>query len=211
MALVDDKDISKYEKQRYGAPDQKLVDRREQAWVDEIIRSLELAKCRVLDAPCGYGRFSTVFARHGARVIAADVSAAMVGRARERVAEEGRRGMYVVMDIRHLPFKDDSVEATFTMRLFHHGFAREQMGEILAELARVSHRWVILSYYRSNWLHGLFRRLKGFSSRIKMMTDEEFQSELKAVPLTVRSHRSVIPFLHAQTMVVLEKTINLKP
>jgi SAM-dependent methyltransferase len=211
MALVDDKDISKYEKQRYGAPDQKFVNRREQMMVDEMIRTLGLAKVRVLDAPCGYGRFSTVFARHGARVIAADVSAAMVGRARERIAEEGHRGMYVVMDIRHLPFKDDSVEATFTMRLFHHGFARDEMAVILSELARVSRRWIILSYYRSNWLHGLFRRLKGFSSRIKMMTDEEFQSELKAIPLTVRSHRPVIPFLHAQTMVVLEKTIHLKP
>jgi SAM-dependent methyltransferase len=210
MALVDDKDISKYEKQRYGAPDQKFVNRREQMMVDEMIRTLGLAKVRVLDAPCGYGRFSTLFADRGVQIICADVSAAMVGRARERVAEEGRRGMYVVMDIRHLPFKDDSVEATFTMRLFHHGFAREQMGEILAELARVSHRWVILSYYRSNWLHGLFRRLKGFSSRIRMMTDKEFEAETARAPLVVRSRRPVILFLHAQTMVVLEKTA-LKP
>ncbi|MBI3811912.1 MAG: class I SAM-dependent methyltransferase, partial [Nitrospirae bacterium] len=195
---------------RYGAPDQKLVDRREQAMVDEMIRSLGLAQGRVLDAPCGYGRFSTVFAGHGTRVIAADVSAAMVGRTRERISEEGRRGMYVVMDIRHLPFKDDSVEAAFTMRLFHHGFARDEMAVILKELARVSRRWVILSYYRHNALHVFFRRLKGFSSRIKMMTDEEFQSELKSVPLTVRSQRPVIPFLYAQTMVVLEKTVRRK-
>lgn len=109
------------------------------------------------------------------------------------------------MDIRHLPFKADTVEATFTMRLFHHGFARDEMAAILSELARVSRRWVILSYYRSNWLHGLFRRLKGFSSRIKMMTDEEFLSEVGAAPLAVRSRRPVIPFLHAQTMVILEK------
>jgi SAM-dependent methyltransferase len=208
MALVDDKDVLKYEKRRYGAPDQKLVDRREQAWVDEIIRSLELAKGRVLDAPCGYGRFSTVFAVRGARVIAADVSTAMVGRTRERISEAGRRGMYVVMDIRHLPFKDASVDATFTMRLFHHGFARDQMADILNELARVTRRWVILSYYRHNALHAFFRRLKGFSSRIKMMTDEEFQSELKAAPLMERSRKTVFPFLHAQTLVVLEKISN---
>ncbi len=207
MALIDDKDISKYEKRRYGAPDQKFVNRREQAMVDEIIRTLELSKARVLDAPCGYGRFSTVFASRGTEIICADVSAAMVGRARERVAEAGRRGMYVVMDIRHLPFKDNSVEAAFTMRLFHHGFARDEMAVIVSELARVSRRWVILSYYRSNWLHGLFRRLKGFSSRIKMMTDEEFFAEVKAAPLTVRSRKTVFPFLHAQTLVVLEKIV----
>jgi len=205
MALVDDKDVSKYEKRRYGGPDQKLVDRREQAMVDEIIRTLELSKVRVLDAPCGYGRFSTVFASRGTEIICADVSAAMVGRARERLAEIGCRGKYIVMDIRRLPFKDNTVEATFTMRLFHHGFARDEMAVILKELARVSRRWVILSYYRSNWLHGLFRRLKGFSSRIRMMTDAEFEAELARAPLVIRSRQPVIPFLHAQTMVVLEK------
>lgn len=113
--------------------------------------------------------------------------------------------MYVVMDIRRLPFKDNSVDATFTMRLFHHGFARDQMADILAELARVTRRWVILSYYRYNALHGFFRRLKGFSSRIKMMTDDEWTSELSRTPLAVRSRRPVIPFLHAQTLAVLEK------
>jgi ubiquinone/menaquinone biosynthesis C-methylase UbiE len=205
MALVDDKDVSKYEKRRYGAPDQKLVDRREQGVVDEIIRTLGLNKGRVLDAPCGYGRFSTLFAKHGAEILCADVSTAMVARTRERVGGEGHRGLYVVMDIRHLPFKANTVEATFTMRLFHHGFARDEMAGILNELARVARRWVILSYYRHNPLHAFFRRLKGFSSRIKMMTDGEFQSELKTVPLTVRSRLPVIPFLHAQTIVVLEK------
>jgi len=91
------------------------------------------------------------------------------------------------------------------MRLFHHGFARDEMGAILKELARVARRWVILSYYRYHPLHALFRRLKGFSSRIKMMTDEEFLSEVRSAPLTVRSRRMVMPILHAQTVVVLEK------
>lgn len=210
MALVDDKDVSKYEKRRYGAPDQKFVDRRERAMVDGIIRTLGLNKGRVLDAPCGYGRFSTLFAKHGCEIICADVSAAMVARTRERVAGEGHRGRYVVMDIRRLPFKDDSVEATFTLRLFHHGFARDAMAEILNELARVTRRWVILSYYRHNPLHAFFRRVKGFSSRIKMMTDEAFQSEVRAAPLMVRTRRPVIPFFHAQVIVVLEKNVRRK-
>jgi len=206
MALVDDKDVSKYERKRYGAPDQKIVDRREQAMVEEMIRELDLAKGRILDAPCGYGRFSTLLADRGARVVCADVSTAMVARTRERVSADKARGMYVVMDIRALPFKANSIEATFTMRLFHHGFARDEMRTILTELARVAKHWVILSYYRYHPLHALFRRIKGFSSRIKMMTDEEFQTELDGAPLTVRSRRMVMPIFHAQTFVVLEKT-----
>jgi hypothetical protein len=55
--------------------------------------------------------------------------------------------------------------------------------------------------------------LKGFSSRIKMMTDEEFASEVSRTPLVIQSRRPVIPFLHAQTLAVLEKkrSSNLKP
>jgi hypothetical protein len=87
------------------------------------------------------------------------------------------------------------------------------MAAILSELARVTRRWVILSYYRHNALHAFFRRLKGFSSRIKMMTDEEFASEVSRTPLVIQSRRPVIPFLHAQTLAVLEKkrSSNLKP
>lgn len=211
MALVDDKDVLKYEKRRYRAADQKLINRLEQRMVTEMINRLRIEEGRVLDLPCGYGRFSTLLVGKRIDVICADVSAAMVGRAREQVeAAAGDspapgKGMYAVADIRRLPFRDRSLDATFTMRLFHHGFARDAMAEILRELARVSRRWVILSYYRKNPVHGLFRRLKGFTSRIKMMSDAEFEAELAQTPLVIRSRRRVIPWFHAQTLVVLEK------
>ena len=205
MALVDDKDVAKYEKRRYGGPDQKFIDHRERSMMDEMIKELGHPLGEVLDAPCGYGRFSTWWAGRGVNLICADVSIAMVARTRERLQEEGRKERYVVMDIRHLPFKDGAVGATFTMRLFHHGFARDQMAAILKELARVSRRWVILSYYRTNRLHALFRRIRGFSSRIKLMTDAEFESEGVGLGLTIRSRRPLVYLFHAQTLVILEK------
>ncbi len=109
------------------------------------------------------------------------------------------------MDIRHLPFREGSFDATFTMRLFHHGFAREEMARILGEIARVSRRFVILSYYRYNALHFVLRRLKGHTSRIRMMRDVEFEAELSGLPLRIHSVASVIPWLHAQNLVILEK------
>jgi SAM-dependent methyltransferase len=204
MALVEDKDVSKYEKRRYGGADQKLIDRRERALVVELLRAVGLERGRILDAPCGYGRFSTVLAELGAAVVCADVSAAMVGRTRAQL--NGTAGArFVVMDIRQLPFRDGTFDATFTMRLFHHGFAREQMAAILRELARVSRRYVILSYYRYNALHAALRRLKGFSSRIRMMTDAELATEVAGAPLALRRRERVLPLLHAQTLAVLEK------
>ena len=205
MALVDDRDVAQYEKRRYGTPGQKFIDHRERRMMKEMIQSLDQPPGDVLDAPCGYGRFSTWLAGWDVHMICADVSAAMVARARERLEEGGRKERYVVMDIRHLPFKDAVVDATFTLRLFHHGFAKDQMASILKELARVSRRWVILSYYRTNRIHALFRRLKGFSSRIKMMTDAEFELERAGLGLMVRSRRPLVRLFHAQTLVILEK------
>ncbi len=206
MALVDDQDVAKYEARRYRGPDQKWIDRRERAWVARQLPEMNLVRARVLDAPCGYGRFALQIARHGAKVICADISAAMVGRARTNVADAGKTALCVVMDIRHLPFRTGAFEATLTMRLFHHGFARAEMAAILAELARVSRRWVILSYYRHHALHAWFRRLKGFSSRIRMLTDAEFEAELAGLPLRIHRREVALPLLHAQTLVVLEKT-----
>lgn len=204
MALVDDKDVSKYEARRYGSADQKLIDRRERALVTALMRELGLTRARLLDAPCGYGRFSTVLAELGAAVVCADVSAAMVGRTREQVRGAAGTG-FVVMDIRALPFRDNTFDATFTMRLFHHGFARAQMAAILRELARVSRRYVILSYYRHNAFHAAARWLKGFSSKIRMMTDAEMAAEVAGAPLVLRRTERVLPLVHAQTLAVLER------
>ena len=201
MARVGDQDILKYEKRRYAGLDQRLVDQREQALVRRIFKELEWTG-QVLDLPCGYGRFSQILAQRSRWVISADVSAAMVSRCRERL---GGSGAYVVMDIRKLPLKDASVEGTFTMRLFHHGFAREQMGEILLELARVSRRWVILSYYRQTAFHAFFRRIKGFKSRISMMSDAELEGHARKASLLIRHQHRLIPLLHAQVLVVLGK------
>jgi ubiquinone/menaquinone biosynthesis C-methylase UbiE len=205
MTFPDRQHVAEYERRRYRSPDQKLVNRREQVVVQEIIRTLGLTKAHVLDVPCGYGRFSTVFASRGAEVICADVSPAMVGRARDQIHEQRNTARFVVMDIRHLPFRDDAVDVTFTIRLFHHRFAREQMSQILRELARVSRRWVVLSYYRPSLVHSLTRRARRLSSQISMIPTKELKAELSQTPLIVRTSRHLIPFLHAQTMLVLEK------
>ena len=201
MALVGDQDVLKYEKRRYAGLDQWLVDRREQALVRRILKELGLTG-RILDLPCGYGRFSAALAQGNRWVISADLSPGMVSRSRER---SGGKGAYIVMDIRRLPFRDASLDGTFTMRLFHHGFAREQMGPLLMELARVSHRWVILSYYRQTVFHTLLRKIRGFKSRISMMSDAEFEEHARKASLVIRHRHRLIPLFHAQVIVALEK------
>ena len=64
----------------------------------------------VLDAPCGYGRHSTVLARAGYRVTGVDRSPVLLEEARRR-AGEGDWPTWVQADHRELPFEDASFDA----------------------------------------------------------------------------------------------------
>lgn len=157
---------------------------------------------RILDIPCGYGRFSISLGGFFSSVVSAEISSDMVSRCRERTKGNGG---HVVMDIRNLPLKDGTFGATFTVRLFQHKVAEEQMCELLKELARVSRRWVTLSYYKNTALHTLWRKAKRRSSKIPQMSSKKFIQHAQASSLKVRYQYSVIPLLHAQALVALEK------
>jgi SAM-dependent methyltransferase len=212
VALISGKDVQRYEKQRYRGLDQRLVNLREQGIVRKIFSGLHAPgsmRQTLLDLPCGYGRFSGPLTRGNRFVIAADLSPGMVARTRERMAlsdgPSGGKGGFAVMDIRNLPLKDRSVDVTFSMRLFHHGFARERMGELLLELSRVSRRWVILSYYRPTAVHALLRKVRGFQSHILMVGEDEFREHARKASLSIRQQYRLLPYLHAQVIAVLEK------
>jgi len=101
----------------------------------------------LLDLPCGAGRMTAALARLGfARLIAADVSPAMVELARARLGSEGIAARLVLADAEHLPFTDGEFDNVLCFRLFHH-FPTEALREQVArELCRVVRRRVIVSY-----------------------------------------------------------------
>jgi SAM-dependent methyltransferase len=72
----------------------------------------------VLDAGCGGGRYSFVAGRHGARVIAVDMS-----RAIDRAAKMCQRLEnvdFVQADLLHLPIRDATVDRAFSIGVLHH-------------------------------------------------------------------------------------------
>src|SRR5919198_974628 len=74
-----------------------------QAQADALWTVLELREgSRVLDAPCGYGRFSASLARRGARVVGVDYSLDLLAKAeRERGDLGPERLTYLRHDLRH--------------------------------------------------------------------------------------------------------------
>ena len=73
--------------------------------VDFVLKALALPPgARILDVPCGYGRHASVLARRGCRVVAVDLSRAMIAEARRRFAE-GPRLAFVRRDMRRLAYR----------------------------------------------------------------------------------------------------------
>ncbi len=153
----------------------------------------------ILDVPCGYGRFTHPLKSMGFRVTAADISIAMIKRT---VGKSGVSG--VGLDVQYLPFKDRSFDATFSMRLFQH-MDFDVFEESLKELARVSKKYVIFSFYRTNPFHTMERRIFGIRSGIRFFDIASVKRSIKSAGLRVVQLKPILGPIHAQTIAVCEK------
>ncbi|BCN24474.1 malonyl-ACP O-methyltransferase BioC [Vibrio alfacsensis] len=72
----------------------------------------DLSNKRILDLGCGTGYFSHLLRERGAEVVCADISQAMLDKAKQRCGEE--RMHYELADAENLPFDDDSFDYVFS-------------------------------------------------------------------------------------------------
>lgn len=205
MPVMNQKEVLHYEKTRYSKPDQWIIDFLEQRTVNYFINRYNLKELAFLDIPCGFGRFSPLFLKHKVKLTSADISHAMVSRTRENLRNiEGHKD-YLVASVRELPFKESSLDATFTARLLHHNFTRDERINILKELRRISRRYVIVTMYRYALFHKLTRRIRGLKRIIIMLSDEEMENEIKKSGLSVVEKKILMPIFHSQVFLLLEK------
>jgi len=105
--------------------------------MDEVVEALawnfEKKGCRsILDAGVGTGRFASPLQNQGFTVIGIDISPAMLARARTKLVRNLAFG-----DLRRMPFRDESFDASLFIHVFH--LIRE-VHQGLAELKRVSRK-----------------------------------------------------------------------
>lgn len=112
----------------------------------------------VLDLPIGTGRLVPLLLERKLTFVGGDLSPEMMQRAVEKMAHEPAGGAlpFTRCDAEALPFKDEAFDATVTLRFLFH-LPRDLRVEILAELRRVSRRWVILDC-RNKWNPGFVLR-----------------------------------------------------
>jgi ubiquinone/menaquinone biosynthesis C-methylase UbiE len=162
-------DPQDYQQQRYRSLDQAWVNWREQRLLAQLLTQCQLAKGTVLDVPCGYSRLAPLYARLGITALGADVSYDMAHLAAANHARHGWQ-RWLCADVLALPFIDSVFDGVLCIRLLHHRYSDAERQRILGELARVSRRFVIISFYRSTLLHAMARHWRGARGRLAMMT-----------------------------------------
>jgi len=163
----------------------RLSNRRELAMVD---RALELAGTsgRVLDCPCGAGRLTPTILLHAEHVTCADISRAMIGEAQAALSslEQADRIDFAVAPANELPFEDDAFDTAVCHRLIHHMAEREERAGVLAEMARVAARRVILSFSDDSTRKGRSQRRRGIQRKRHALMPGDFFEEAAVHGLT---------------------------
>jgi ubiquinone/menaquinone biosynthesis C-methylase UbiE len=198
-------DPQDYQQQRYRSLDQAWVNWREQRLLAQLLTQCQLAKGTVLDVPCGYSRLAPLYARLGITALGADVSYDMAHLAAANHARHGWQ-RWLCADVLALPFIDSVFDGVLCIRLLHHRYSDAERQRILGELARVSRRFVIISFYRSTLLHAVARHWRGARGRLAMMTLPHLRELAQASGLQIQGVHSLLRYCHAQTFVVLTKT-----
>lgn len=193
-----------YQQQRYRSLDQAWVNWREQRLLARLLRQCQLANGTLLDVPCGYSRLAPLYTRLGITAVGADVSYDMAHLAAATHKQHAGEH-WLCADILALPFPDSLFDSVLCIRLLHHRFSDAERQRILAELARVARRFVIISFYQPTLLHALARHWRGTRGRLAMMTRAHLQELAQASGLQVQRIHALLPFCHAQTFVVLSK------
>lgn len=142
----------------------------------------------VLDMPAGTGRLWPELAAAGLRVVALDLSKAMLLASGERRADA--LGL-VQAEGERLPLPDKAVDAAVSMRFLFHVDDAPARARILGELARVSRRGVIGQVRWGATAKHLARRARRHQKLRPALCRESLEQELGASGLELRAVRPV--------------------
>lgn len=136
--------VESYDRLRYHGLGGRYNNWRLRRLLGKAVKALP-AGALVLDVPCGTGRIDNWLLRASLRVIAADISAAMLAVARRKVRPTPFSAGFLNADAGRLPLRSRSVEAVFSIRLLHL-IDRPARLAVLSEMARVTRQWVVVEY-----------------------------------------------------------------
>lgn len=135
-----------------------------------------------MDLPAGTGRLTPVLAEFARRVIVADASDVMLEVARED--NPTLPGAYLLTPAEDIKLRDGEVDVIFCHRLLNHIYHPVLRAKIFAELARVTRRYLIVSYSTPGLRTRLRWRLKSLiglaDSNSRPVSLSQFMNETSA-------------------------------
>ncbi|MDD5704831.1 MAG: class I SAM-dependent methyltransferase [Kiritimatiellae bacterium] len=160
---------------------------------------------RLLDIPCGTGRFSWHFSRAGWQTTAVDCSEQMLAAARRAgAASEANAPAFAQGDVFRLPYPDRHFDVAVCVRLFNL-LERDDRLAALRELARVS-KTVVASYYHPYTLKSASRwiryRLGLRHAPGRRLTMRALKEEIAASGLVPQRRLWVAPLFSEEWLVV---------
>lgn len=133
---------------------------------------------RVMDVPCGTGRFTQQILQHGWKLVNGDISGPMLRSAREVAESDAGLLGSVRFDAEKLPFPDRSLDLILSIRFLMH-VPRDVRVRIFREFGRVSTRYVVLDVRHKYCLNTWFKRLRrALGSRTKLPEHRYSMAEL---------------------------------
>jgi ubiquinone/menaquinone biosynthesis C-methylase UbiE len=184
----------------------KRLDKSEKCYVSDVLNSIPNKSALLIDVPCGSGRLSNTLSEGGERnYLGIDIS--------DNMLEEARRVnpslKYLLGNVLDLPIDSGEASLILCMRLLHHIKSSNERVKILRELARVSSKWVLVSFYRKECVRNFSKRLRGKEVKGHPISVQRFLLEAEKVGLSKR--KIIYNWLTngAQTLVVLEKIIKI--
>jgi len=182
-----------------GSRHARRTNRREQGIVNGLLRHGTFDT--VLDLACGSGRFQPLLRAHAGTVLACDQSRAML---REARAFRPDLAGFQASAFR-IPLASGSVDLVLAMRLLQHYPKIWERRAILAEMARVSRRLVITSYFDRACFQALRPRRSRRPPARYAISGAAFRADVRAAGLVLRRRRFVLRGWSQQTLVLLER------
>ncbi|MEE3292923.1 MAG: class I SAM-dependent methyltransferase, partial [Pseudomonadota bacterium] len=108
-----------------------------------------------------------------------------------------------------LPFADKEFNLVFNFRFFHHIRDDAHRQHVIAELSRISGRYLIVSYYANSAVHALQKRLwrrTGHTRDLPMISTSEFHRCFRQHGCEIVEDRAVLPGIHAHHITLMRRT-----
>jgi len=180
----------------------KRLDRFEKAFAQRLL-DMTGEQARILDIPCGNGRFFNIFSK-AKKLPMADYSENMLQAAEERFGATENLEL-IQADIASIPLADNSVDLCFCMRLFHHMKNDRVRLKALKELARVSGKYVALSFYNKSCLRFYWRKILRKKIRGNYITSNRMVGIARQAGLEVIERFPRLNLTEQQCLLLFEK------